>query len=223
MKYEIDFLLAKGRSSTVRIRGKRIEMRFARGLGGVGKERVYTKFLDWAKKQIVGFQDEHYRIPNYVSGGRVFTHNKVYEIEVSFEKRDRIRVFIEGLTIKLIFPFGIKAESKVEKLVKKMIMKDQQGYLEEVLEELNFLYFNVQYEKCGFKDTKGRWGSCSTKKSLMLSYRLLMAPREVFRYVCVHELAHLVEFNHSTRFWKLVEEAMPDYQKAEKWLKKSNI
>ncbi len=58
LRYEIDFLVAKGRSSTVRIRGKKIEMRFARGLGGPGKERVYTKFLDWAKKQIAEITNE---------------------------------------------------------------------------------------------------------------------------------------------------------------------
>ena len=41
---------------------------------------------------------------------------------------------------------------------------------------------------------------------------------EVFDYILVHELSHLVEMNHSDRFWKVVERVMPDYEKAEKWI-----
>jgi predicted metal-dependent hydrolase len=44
----------------------------------------------------------------------------------------------------------------------------------------------------------------------------------VIDYVIIHELAHLIEFNHSNKFWKLVETAMPNYQEKEKWLKENN-
>ena len=46
-----------------------------------------------------------------------------------------------------------------------------------------------------------------------------MAPEEVLRYVVIHELCHLIEFNHSARFWSLVENQMPDYEAWKKWLK----
>jgi predicted metal-dependent hydrolase len=52
-----------------------------------------------------------------------------------------------------------------------------------------------------------------------LSTRLLFAPRFVQDYVILHELAHLIEMNHSDRFWALVERYMPNYPEAEKWLK----
>ena len=57
-----------------------------------------------------------------------------------------------------------------------------------------------------------RWGSCSSKKSLNFSWRLVMASDEVIDYVVVHELAHLTEMNHSPRFWKIVQGVLPDYQ-----------
>jgi len=59
---------------------------------------------------------------------------------------------------------------------------------------------------------KTRWGSCSNKKSLNFSWRLVMADDEVIDYVVVHELAHITEMNHSERFWAIVEGVMPDYQ-----------
>jgi predicted metal-dependent hydrolase len=49
----------------------------------------------------------------------------------------------------------------------------------------------------------------------------LFAPKDVFDYICIHELAHLVEQNHSDKFWALVEKAMPDYMEKEKWLKEN--
>ena len=65
----------------------------------------------------------------------------------------------------------------------------------------------------GFRVTgaKTRWGSCSAKKSLNFSWRLMMADLDVIDYVVVHELAHIFELNHSPRFWAHVEQAMPDY------------
>lgn len=59
---------------------------------------------------------------------------------------------------------------------------------------------------------KTRWGSCSAKGGLNFSWRLLFARQDVIDYVVVHELAHLVEFNHSPRFWTLVESILPDYR-----------
>ncbi len=73
--------------------------------------------------------------------------------------------------------------------------------------------------RISLRDTKSRWGSCSTSGTLSFSWRLAMAPPEVRDYVAAHEAAHLVEMNHSDRFWNLVAELMPDYQDRRDWLK----
>jgi len=59
---------------------------------------------------------------------------------------------------------------------------------------------------------KTRWGSCSAKKSVNYSWRLILADDDVIDYIVVHELAHLVELNHSESFWAIVEGIMPDYK-----------
>jgi predicted metal-dependent hydrolase len=64
-----------------------------------------------------------------------------------------------------------------------------------------------------------RWGSCSAKKSLNFSWRLMMADDAVIDYVVVHELAHITEMNHSERFWAIVERVMPDYRERREQLK----
>jgi len=72
--------------------------------------------------------------------------------------------------------------------------------------------------KIFFKNLRSRWGSCSERSNINISTGLLFAPEDVLEYICIHELAHLIEQNHSSRFWQLVEKAMPDYREKEKWL-----
>ena len=71
------------------------------------------------------------------------------------------------------------------------------------------------------RDNVTSWGSCTWDGNITISTRLLFAPPEVIDYVLVHELAHLVEHNHSDRFWKIVEKIMPGYMLAESWLYKN--
>lgn len=77
----------------------------------------------------------------------------------------------------------------------------------------------VEFRRISVRDTTSRWGSCSSSGSLSYSWRLVMAPREVLDYVCAHEVAHLVEMNHSRRFWALVERHCPHAGPARRWLK----
>ena len=70
---------------------------------------------------------------------------------------------------------------------------------------------------------KTRWGSCSVRGTISLNWRLIQAPSYVSDYLIIHELMHRRQMNHSAKFWKLVAEACPDYQVAEKWLKKIRL
>lgn len=69
------------------------------------------------------------------------------------------------------------------------------------------------------RDTRTRWGSCSSTGNLSFSWRLAFAPREVMEYVVAHEVAHLRHMNHSTAFWNLVAFLCPDYEAAKEWLR----
>lgn len=76
--------------------------------------------------------------------------------------------------------------------------------------------------KITIRDTKSRWGSCNKNGDISLSWRLALAPTKIFDYVIVHEAAHVRHMNHSPHFWKTVEEVIPEYKQAERWLKKKS-
>jgi predicted metal-dependent hydrolase len=76
----------------------------------------------------------------------------------------------------------------------------------------------VSYSRIQVRDQRTRWGSCSTTGTLSFNWRLVLAPFDVLDYVVVHELCHLVEPNHSRRFWKLVERRRPNWRAQRDWL-----
>ncbi len=71
------------------------------------------------------------------------------------------------------------------------------------------------------RDTRSRWGSCTSDGNLMYSWRLIMAPKAVQAYVAAHEACHLIEMNHSDAYWSLVSTIYPDYKTHRMWLKKN--
>jgi predicted metal-dependent hydrolase len=76
----------------------------------------------------------------------------------------------------------------------------------------------VAIKRVSVRDQSSRWGSCSTTGVLSYSWRLILAPTFVLEYLAIHEVAHLVEMNHSPRFWRLVNQLCPHAQRAKAWL-----
>jgi predicted metal-dependent hydrolase len=82
----------------------------------------------------------------------------------------------------------------------------------------------VTYEQIQIRNQKTRWGSYSQRTgTLSLNFRLLMAPPDIVDYVIVHELAHAEHPNHGPRFWRLVEQHVPDYEAKNEWLKENGM
>ncbi|MBO5907268.1 MAG: M48 family metallopeptidase [Clostridia bacterium] len=77
----------------------------------------------------------------------------------------------------------------------------------------------LNYGRITITSAKTRFGSCSSKGNISYSYLLLLYPEEAIDYVVVHELAHLLELNHSQRFYKIVEKILPDYKRRAALLK----
>lgn len=78
-----------------------------------------------------------------------------------------------------------------------------------------------RYSLLALRDTRSRWGSCSPDGRLMYSWRLILAPPAVLDYVAAHEVAHLVELNHSPAYWAVVDRICPGWQVQRAWLREN--
>ena len=77
----------------------------------------------------------------------------------------------------------------------------------------------VEPTSINLKDYKAMWGSCSPKGVVSYNWRIILAPYKIVDYIVVHELCHLIEPNHSSKYWKQVRSVIPDYENSKEWLK----
>ena len=88
-------------------------------------------------------------------------------------------------------------------------------------------YFNTFYQfkigRVAIKNSRTRWGSASKKGNLNFNYKIVLLPAELADYVIVHELCHLGEFNHSSKFWALVAQAVPNWRAIRRKFKRLDI
>ena len=125
-----------------------------------------------------------------------------------------------------------KIVKEKEKWIKKTLEKTEKRnekekqYADEVFKCIVENTANELIKKTGLVPSKVRirdinyaWGSCSAKKNITISYKLIRYSKEAIRYVILHELCHLKYMNHSKEFWRLVETYMPNYKETRKELK----
>ena len=124
-------------------------------------------------------------------------------VEKSLEKQRRVNSKFDSLTDKDI--------AALRKQAKEVLSYKTAKYAE---------IMGLKYGRITITGAKGRFGSCSSKGNIAYSYRLMLYPDEAIDYVVVHELAHLVEMNHSPRFYAVVASVLPDYKERKKLLKK---
>ncbi|WP_301965540.1 M48 family metallopeptidase [uncultured Ruminococcus sp.] len=117
----------------------------------------------------------------------------------------------------------IDERSKLEKITFEQIKELADQAVEYIPKRVKYYAEkeNFIYNKITIKNLVSRWGSCSTKGNLNFNCLLMLTPDYVIDYIVVHELCHLREMNHSEKFWAEVEKIMPDYQRAELWLKQN--
>lgn len=92
----------------------------------------------------------------------------------------------------------------------------------ERLEHFNQMY-GLQWNRVTIKNSRTRWGSCSGKGNLNFNYKIALLPIELADYIIVHELCHLAQMNHSSKFWLLVAQTIPDYSVRRRAIRKHEI
>ena len=108
---------------------------------------------------------------------------------------------------------GAHIERRVHDFLKREARRDLQKASDAYAAALG-----VKVKRLSIRDQSSRWGSCTSAGSLSFSWRLILAPPFVLDYLAAHEVAHLVEMNHSARFWKVCGKVCSSVERSKKWL-----
>ena len=103
------------------------------------------------------------------------------------------------------------SERQPEAYLKAFIIEYAKQHLPEYLKQVSN-ECTLHYQSCNIRQPRTRWGSCSAKHDIMLNSSIVLFPKDVVRYLCVHELAHTRHFDHSSRFWALVAQHDVNFQ-----------
>lgn len=182
------------------------------------------KYKAWLKFHFNtrGHLIEHFRGKVYRDGDALTVGQRKYHLKIQETCNKNHFGTLEGNTITLFLNKNdsfANRSSAVKHLLSRLVASDFYPWVIDRVAMLNKLYFNQCYNKVTLRYNLSNWGSCSAKRNINLSTCLLFAPLDVIDYVIIHELAHLIEMNHSPRFWALVESVMPDYKDKVSWLK----
>lgn len=183
--------------------------------------RVSQKYIDdfvsskqdWVQKNIKKMEViAEQRQPKKYDGGEVFMlFGKEYMMCISSADKK-----INIIDDRIYFPLAYMDDPKkhMVKWYKGIAKKYLVKRTEQIASQLN-----LHPNKIKITSADKRWGSCSSKKNINFSYKLIMANEMAIDYVIIHELCHLLYMNHSRLYWNSVEKIMPDYKHYKKYLK----
>ncbi len=221
-KYFIETILTKNKTATARVKQNRvlikIPSRWPESEKSKALEKLKTRMLKAMGKNPSRFEQTEI---TFNDGQQLALLGNTFSINIQNEKgrRSTARLIEDNIKIKLAEGLSDEETKKrVRILIRKTISKSLLPTLTGRVQNINERHFKFQFKSVRIKEMTSRWGSCSSRGNINLSFYLLFAPEEILDYVIIHELAHLKIRNHGGAFWNLVESAIPDYKQKRKWL-----
>lgn len=225
--YKVFISFEKRDNSRVSIGRTGVHLRIPLSMPREEQFKEALRLKRWAMEKIKEKLPEfkHKGSRTYGEGDKLQVGNEEYTLHLEFKEKQSSSVRIAGnelfFTISNALPEE-KQRKHISVLASRIIGARKLPYITQKIHELNAKHFNVPVKKIFLKYNQTNWGSCSHQGNINISTRVLFAPDEVIDSVCIHELAHRKELNHSDAFWQLVEKAMPDYKEKDKWLKENS-
>ncbi|MDP2907021.1 MAG: DUF45 domain-containing protein [Nanoarchaeota archaeon] len=225
-KYPVKIHYEDRKDSTVSIGKTAITIHLPLCMSREEISREELKLKAWARKKLLENPERHMpkAAREYKDGETLKVGNEEYLLKIELKEKESSSARAAGNNIHLVISSKLPKEVQdrhISTLLSRVIARKRLPLLKEKINAINNQHFNQSIKKIFFKNNKSSWGSCSEKGNINISTRLLFAPDDILEYVCVHELAHFIEFNHSERFWELVEKAMHGYKEKEEWLKQN--
>lgn len=220
----VEVVIEPRRGSRFSITRKKIIMRVPMGVSADVVKQELGRLQGWVSDLVVKKPNAlaHFVEKEYQTGQVFAVGPRQYLLDIIDEERASHSGKLVGNTIALRLSNQATPKQRhkaIQTLLSRVVASDFYTDIANRVHDINRSTVNKPIKKVYLKHNHSNWGSCSRDGNVNLSTRLLFAPVEVQNYVIVHELAHLVELNHSDRFWALVERYMPDYQVKERWLK----
>lgn len=180
------------------------------------RDEVINRFVcekqDWIRSKLAIINETKNKFAEVISLSKFLVYGNKYSLVPASIKKIQTSDNFE-----ILVPQNISGEK---------LMRSLKLWYKKAAKDILTARINVIADKIGLMpneikigDSRGKWGSCNSKRIIVLNFRVLMLPPAIIDYVLVHELCHLKEMNHSKNFWNLVGQIYPSFEKAKKAIK----
>ena len=210
------------KSASIRLLGDLVKVSVPMTLSDSRIRNLVTKRTPWIKSKLQEQSDRPTILPReYVSGETVTYLGKNYRLKVLIGEQPSIKLrrgYVEATVTKT----DIDTKNTIRSLLEHWYRSLAENLLGEKTVRLASV-IGVNPASVTVKNYKSRWGSCSTKGDISYNWRIILAPHSIVDYVVVHELCHMLEHNHSSKYWKHVERHVPNWRECREWLKHNEL
>lgn len=179
----------------------------------------------WIEKHLSRFNHPASPVKRYLSGEKHLYFGQEYVLTIIHTEnplRTEAKILKDELQVSLFR--GHVDKKRIEEVKEAILRLYLETGIAVITEKVNHYsgLLGVEYSQIDIKKVSSIWGSCSPTNRLSFNRKLIMAPREVVDYVIVHEVCHMVQRNHSSRFWGLVAKFDPKYKEHRRWLHRNH-
>lgn len=203
-----------------------INLRIPGFLSTIRMKEAVEKCKKWVLAQIQSNPDliNRYHTRDYSARPILTVMGENHTVTIKEALSEKSFARIQDSKIEVCLPTDVEGYTRskmIRTLLSRILAKAYKRKIIDRVQYFNGKYLQKEVNNVYLKYNTSNWGSCSTNNNINLSTRTLLTPVWVIDYVIVHELCHLVEMNHSAKFWNLVSKIYPNYKQAEVWLKQN--
>ena len=206
------------KSLSIRVDGPNVQVRAPKSISDNRIKKLLEKRTPWIKAKLEDYkrrpQSNNYRYVN----GEIFKYlGRSYQLKLSIADLQSVKLHKGKLWVNLN-KNDLHDSSTIKKLLEGWYQSHAQDYLAKKTLQIS-RQLGKNPSSISVKNYKSRWGSCSSSGALTYNWRIIKAPIKIIEYIVVHELCHLIEHNHSPKYWKNVEKHIPLWKEHRSWLK----
>lgn len=186
-------------------------------------DRILEKRAEWILKKQSDFvrMKERFAPCGFTAGEKIPYLGGDLILELRQEAFPKAEASLQGET--LIIPLSERDEREVvQRKVLKWYSSEALKEIQKSIESFSSI-LEVSPRKVSIRNQKRLWGSCTDRHHLSFNWRLILLPRPLLDYIVAHELCHILHLDHSEKFWKKLEELVPDSQEKRRWLKERSL
>lgn len=208
------------KSATIKLDGSKVRINVPKSLSDRKVEELIEKRRAWieTKLQQQALKPQPQK-KQYIDGEDFFYLGKSYQLKILMGKNDQVKISKNFLVVTLK---DQNTQTKIRSILEGWYKERAKELLTKKTIQLAKV-IDVHPRQISIKNYRSRWGSCSSTGNLSYNWRIIQAPINIIDYVIVHELCHLIEHNHSPRYWSHVSKHFPKWKECRDWLKNTNI